>query len=269
MPQNILEQIIDRKKQEVKDAKARTPEYILERTEAFREKIIPFADAIRNMDKAGIIAEHKRQSPSRGIINDKVTLKQVVLGYQNAGASAVSVLTDKDFFGGGSNDLIEARSLLQIPILRKDFIISEYQILEAKALGADAILLIAAALKPNKLNSLAAYAKEMGLEVLMEVHNKEELESSLNDYIDVVGVNNRNLKDFSQSIETSIQLAELIPKQFLKISESGISKADTIMTLRKHGYRGFLIGETFMKQPNPGEACGELYEQVRGLLINK
>ena len=267
MAQNILENILDRKKQEVKASKKEMPEYLLERTEGFFDrKVLSFKNSITNPEKSGIIAEHKRQSPSKGIINNGVKLKEVVLGYQNASASAVSVLTDRDFFGGKNEDLVQARSLLQIPILKKDFIISEYQILEAKAYGADAVLLIAAALKPNKINALAAYAKELGMEVLLEVHNAEELSISLNDYIDVVGVNNRNLKTFKQSVEISLELAELIPSKFVKISESSISEAHTIVTLKQHGYQGFLIGETFMKEANPGEACSKLTKAVEELL---
>ncbi|TAH25205.1 MAG: indole-3-glycerol phosphate synthase TrpC [Cytophagales bacterium] len=264
MAQNILERIIERKQQEVKTTQSLMPEYKLEKTTGFfSREVLSFSQNIVDINKSGIIAEHKRQSPSKGIINAQVTLPEVVIGYQKANASAISVLTDKDFFGGSNEDLIKARALVQIPILRKDFIISEYQILEAKAIGADAILLIAAVLKPAKLNSLAAYAKELGMEVLMEVHNLEELERSLNDYIDVVGVNNRNLKDFSESIETSIQLAEAIPNKYVKISESSISKAETILTLKQYGYQGFLIGETFMKQTNPGLACSQLAEEIK------
>lgn len=267
MAQNILETILDRKKKEVKAAKKALPEYLLERTEGcFDRKVLSFKNSITDPTKSGIIAEHKRQSPSKGIINNAVKLKEVVLGYQNAMASCVSVLTDKDFFGGKNEDLVQARSLLQIPILKKDFIISEYQILEAKAYGADAILLIAAALKPNKINALAAYAKELGMEVLLEVHNAEELNISLNDYVDVVGVNNRDLKNFSQSVDISLQLAELIPSKFVKISESSISKAETIVTLKQHGYQGFLIGEMFMKEGNPGEACSRLTKEVKELM---
>jgi indole-3-glycerol phosphate synthase len=267
MSQNILDKIIERKTQVVKDAKIERPEHLLERTQSFlNRKILSFSESIKSEAKSGIIAEHKRKSPSRGIINDSVSLEDVIRGYYHAKASAISVLTDFDFFGGQREDLIKARSLCKIPLLRKDFIISEYQILEAKSIGADAILLIAAVLKPSKLNSLAAYAKELGLEVLMEVHNKAELDRSLNDYIDVVGVNNRNLKDFSESIETSIQLAELIPDKFVKISESSISKASTIVELKKYGYQGFLIGETFMKQADPGKACANLAAEVRQLL---
>lgn len=267
MAQNILDTILERKKQEVKAAKEVAPEYLLERTlDFFERKVLSLKQSILDTDKSGIIAEHKRQSPSRGIINEGVSLREVVLGYQSASASAVSVLTDKDFFGGTNEDLVKARSLLKIPILKKDFIISEYQIVEAKAFGADAILLIAAALKPSKINALAAYAKELGMEVLLEVHNVAELDRSLNDYIDVVGVNNRNLKNFSQSIETSIQLAELIPAKFVKISESSIGSAETIVQLMQYGYQGFLIGETFMKQSNPGQACKKMAEEVKALL---
>jgi len=178
-------------------------------------------------------------------------------------------LTDTDFFGGDNKDLTEARVLLNIPVLRKDFIVDEYQLVEAKSIGADVILLIAAALEPKRLQELAKFANFIGLEVLMEVHNREELLDNLFDEIDVIGVNNRNLKDFQESIDTSLQLSELIPNKFVKISESSIDKAETIFTLKEAGYKGFLIGEYFMKQDDPGLACKKLAEEVKALSKNK
>jgi indole-3-glycerol phosphate synthase len=263
MAQNILDQIIERKKQEVDFNQSSLPITQLEKSPYYNQPCLSFSKHIIDPNLSGIIAEHKRKSPSRGIINGNVTLSEVVLGYQAAQASAISVLTDHDFFGGHNQDLVEARTISKIPLLRKDFIISEYQIIEAKSIGADAILLIAAALNPVKLSQLAQFSKKLGLEVLMEVHNKEELQASLNPNLDVVGVNNRNLKDFSESIETSIELAELIPNQFVKISESSISKAETIVKLKKCGFQGFLIGETFMKQANPGKALATLQQEVK------
>ena len=179
------------------------------------------------------------------------------------GASAISILTDTEFFGGKNEDLTTARKFNYCPILRKDFTIDEYQIVEAKSIGADAILLIAAVLSPKRLNELALFARSFGLEVLMEAHNEEELNSHLNDNVDVVGVNNRNLKTFEVNIETSIGLAESIPDQFVKISESGISKHETVIKLKKHGFQGFLIGEYFMSHGRPGAACAEFIQKIK------
>jgi indole-3-glycerol phosphate synthase len=213
-------------------------------------------------NKNGIIAEHKRKSPSKGTINGALTLKEVVLGYEKAGASACSILTDESYFGGHPNDLIEARSLVQIPLLRKDFMIDTYQIEQAKAWGADVILLIAACLTNEQIKELSTYAHQLGLEVLLEVHNKEELIGNLLPTIDVIGVNNRNLKTFDVSIDTSIEVGKHIPNQYIKISESGIEQAESIHMLKKHGFQGFLIGEYFMKHSAPGEILKEFANKI-------
>ncbi|HEX8549587.1 MAG TPA: indole-3-glycerol phosphate synthase TrpC [Cytophagaceae bacterium] len=266
---NILDKILAQKKIEVELRRESCPTAELERSLLFNRKTISFSHSILSAEKSGIIAEHKRKSPSKGVINSNVILEKVVKGYEDAGASAVSVLTDMDFFGGDNKDLTEARVLLNIPILRKDFIIDEYQLVEAKSIGADVVLLIAAALEPKRLQELAKFAKFIGLEVLMEVHNREELLNNLFDEIDVIGVNNRNLKDFKESIDTSLQLSELIPDKFVKISESSIDKAETILTLKEAGYKGFLIGEYFMKQSDPGFACKRLAEEVKSMSKDK
>ncbi|HXA00799.1 MAG TPA: indole-3-glycerol phosphate synthase TrpC [Cytophagaceae bacterium] len=260
---NILDKIIDCKKIEVEQRKENCPIADLERSMFFNRQPYSFKKFITDPLKSGIIAEFKKKSPSRGIINDKVLPALVTKAYENAGASAVSVLTDHDFFGGSNKDLIEARDVLTCPILRKDFIIDEYQIVEAKSIGADAILLIAACLEPEKLRVLADFAKFLGLEVLMEVHNKEELLKNLHDSIDVVGVNNRNLKDFSESIENSLQLADLIPDKYVKISESSLKSAEIIVKLKGKGYKGFLIGETFMKTEDPGKTMEKLVAEIK------
>jgi len=179
------------------------------------------------------------------------------------GASALSVLTDTEFFGGKNEDLTTARKFNYCPILRKDFIIDEYQIVEAKSIGADAILLIAAVLPSERLKELARFAKSLGLEVLMEVHSGDELKSHLNEHLDVVGVNNRDLKTFKVNIDTSINLAEAIPDQFVKISESGINNPDSVVKLMSHGFQGFLIGEYFMSHARPGAACAEFIQKIK------
>jgi indole-3-glycerol phosphate synthase len=191
-----------------------------------------------------------------------VTVEEVTTAYAAAGASALSVLTDVDFFGGHTNDLLAARAANQIPILRKDFMIDEYQILEAKALGADIILLIAAILTPDEIEDLAVFAKSLGLNVLLEVHNLEELQRSVIPELDAIGVNNRNLADFSVNIQTSFDLVDEIPDDFLKISESAISNPQTINELRAAGFDGFLIGENFMKTENPGASMTDFVSQL-------
>ncbi len=259
---NILDKIVARKKEEVASAKAITSIKALEFFPAFKRETYSLKSFLTDPNKSGIIAEFKRKSPSKGIINDKVTVEEVTTGYAKAGASALSVLTDHDFFMGHEDDVIAARKVNDIPILRKDFMVDEYQIVEAKAIGADIVLLIAACLTPEEILIFAKLAKSLGLSTLLEVHNREELDRSLNPYLDVVGVNNRNLKDFSVSIETSISLSEVIPSDFLKISESAISDTETIKLLKSHGFNGFLIGENFMRTANPGLAMQEFVKGI-------
>lgn len=259
---NILDKIVIRKKEEVASAKAKTSIKDLEQNPSFSRQTYALKDFLLDPTKSGIIAEFKRKSPSKGIINNQVSVEEVTTGYAAAGASALSVLTDHDFFMGHEEDLIAARKVNQIPILRKDFMVDEYQIVEAKALGADIVLLIAACLTPKEILAFAKLAKSLGLSTLLEVHNQEELDRSLNPYLDVVGVNNRNLKDFTVSIETSLSLVETIPSEFLKISESAISNPETIKLLKSVGFNGFLIGENFMKTENPGLAMKEFVEAL-------
>jgi len=259
---NILDKIVINKKMEVQLAKSRTSVARLEASEFFNRACYSFREHLLDPQRTGIIAEFKRKSPSKGIINDKVSVEEVTQGYADAGASALSVLTDRNFFMGSSTDLMNARRANSIPVLRKDFMIDAYQIVEAKSLGADIILLIAAILTPAEIQKLASLAKSMGLNVLLEVHNLEELERSINPNLDAIGVNNRNLADFSVSVETSFKLAEHIPAEFLKISESAISNAETIKQLKLAGFNGFLIGENFMKQHDPGKAMRDFVSEL-------
>lgn len=259
---NILDKIVARKKEEVAIAKAKTSLKDLENLPVFKRDTYSLRKFLTDPAKTGIIAEFKRKSPSKGVINDKVSVEEVTTAYANAGASAVSVLTDHDFFMGHEEDLIVARKVNQIPILRKDFMVDEYQIIEAKAIGADIVLLIAACLTRQEVSNFAKLAKSLGLSTLLEVHSAEELEGNLDPNIDVVGVNNRNLKDFSVSIDTSLQLAEIIPSDFLKISESAISNPETIKLLKKAGFNGFLIGENFMRTANPGLAMANFVKEI-------
>jgi indole-3-glycerol phosphate synthase len=262
---DILEKIIKHKVLEVAERKSLFPTKLLEKSIYFDGAPVSLIKYLLREDKTGVIAEFKRKSPSKGLINKHAEVEKTTIGYMQAGASALSILTDSEFFGGKNEDLAVARKFNFCPILRKDFIVDEYQIIEAKSIGADAILLIASALEPKKLLALAQFAKTLGLEVLMEVHNKEELESNLNPHLDVVGVNNRNLKTFETSIETSKALAGLIPEEFIKISESGISDPDTIIELRNYGFKGFLLGESFMKHARPDLAATTFMEQLNRL----
>ncbi len=251
---NILDKIVIRKREEVSQAKMHRSIKELSSAIYFERNTYSFKKFLLDEHRTGIIAEYKRRSPSKGIINDYSTVEEVTAAYSAAGASALSVLTDIDFFGGHTDDLLKARIVNEIPILRKEFIVDEYQLFEAKALGADIILLIAAILSPAEIISFTTRAKSLGLNVLLEVHSLEELQRSICLGIDAIGVNNRNLNDFSVNIQTSFDLVDHIPNEFMKISESAISNVETIKQLKSAGFNGFLIGENFMKTENPGTA---------------
>lgn len=258
---NILETIIAQKKIEVAERRQQRPVAVLEKMEWFSRPAFSLRKFLTDETKTGIIAEFKRKSPSKGWINANADPSIVTTAYAQHGASGLSVLTDENFFGGSLDDLIKARTN-DIPVLRKDFMIDAYQVVEAKAVGADVILLIAANLTPAQVKALAATAKNIGLEVLLEIHNEEELEHVCNE-VDIVGVNNRNLKTFEVSIDTSVYLGGLIPADKIKISESGISNVETIKELKRYGYKGFLIGENFMKTPDPAIAFAAFAEQLK------
>ncbi len=260
---NILEKIIARKRVEVELSKKIKSIADLEKEELFGRTSASLSADLRNTQAPRIISEFKRKSPSKGIINGDVLPEIVTADYVSAGAAALSVLTDIDFFGGSFDDFLRARRANpNVPMLRKDFIVDEYQLFEAKSIGADLILLIAACLEPFEVKALSERAHDLGMEVLLEVHNSDELAQSLCDTVDIVGVNNRNLKTFETSIQTSIDLSTLIPDSFVKISESGLSDAETIFELFNHGFKGFLIGETFMKTENPGAALVALQNNL-------
>ena len=258
----ILDQIVLKKKTEIVLAKSQVSVKALESAAAFGRVPYRLKDFLLDPSRTGIIAEYKRRSPSKGLINGTSTVEDVTGGYAAAGASALSVLTDSDFFGGHQEDLLRARAHNQIPILRKDFMIDRYQLLEAKAWGADIVLLIAAILSPAEIADLAGFAKSLGLNVLLEVHNREELLRSIHPDLDAIGVNNRNLADFSVDIQTSFDLVDEIPSDFLKISESAISNPLTINELKAAGFQGFLIGENFMKTTDPGAAMRQFVSEL-------
>lgn len=251
----ILDEIIARKRTEVAARMAEIPAKALEEMPDFKRVCLSARDAVQGLYATGIIAEFKRKSPSKGIINDRADVTQTTQGYVQAGASVLSVLTDEPFFGGTPDDLKAARlANPETPILRKDFVIDGYQLLEAKAWGADLVLLIASCLSPEQVRDLSQQAQELGMQVLLEVHDEIELEQSLTTSIDLVGVNNRNLKTFVTSLDTSLRLVNLIPDTYAKIAESGLHDPNDLLTLRDAGFDGFLIGEAFMKTDNPATA---------------
>jgi len=257
----MLEEIIANKRKELSRNIEKTTVRDLESRALFKRETISMTEAILDPGKTGIIAEFKRKSPSKGVINTRATLEEVTTGYFRSGAAALSVLTDEVFFGGTSDDLVRARELNPIPILRKDFIIDEYQVIEARAMGADAILLIAAVLGKKEIKNLARFSHALQLQVLLEIHTREELDA-LCEEVDMVGVNNRNLKTFLVDTEISVALAPEIPHEFVRISESGIASALTFKKLKSAGYDGFLIGENFMRAEDPVVAFSDFVKLI-------
>ncbi len=259
---DILSKIITDKKQEVILKKSLIPVSQLENSVLFGNRTLSLSKNLR-ANPCGIIAEFKRRSPSKGEINYNFTVEEVVQGYESAGACGISVLTDGKYFGGSLDDLVLARAAVNVPLLRKEFIVDEYQILEAKAYGADVILLIAAVLTRVEIKHLSEFAQSLALEVLLEVHNEDELEKSIMPSLDMIGVNNRNLKTFEVSLDTSKQLSAKIPADFVKVSESGLNSIEAIQDLKQFGFEAFLIGENFMKTTNPGESLKQFLEPLR------
>lgn len=263
---NILDKIVEHKKEEVKSQKAKVKIEELKNAQFFSRPTLSLREFLLDENKTGIITEFKRKSPSKGIINSDADVVKITNAYSTFGASGLSVLTDENFFGGSKEDLLKAR-VNNTPILRKDFMIDAYQFYEAKAIGTDVILLIAACLTPSQVKEFAALSKELGLEILLEIHNEEELEH-ICDNVDFVGVNNRNLKTFEVDINTSLQLYPHIPKDKLAIAESGISNIDTIVTLKQAGFKGFLIGENFMKEKDPATAFEKFSKALQQKIIS-
>lgn len=263
MSKDILEEIIAHKRIEIAAQEQNVPisflEDLLEKNDDMAK--VHSMKASLAASATGIIAEFKRRSPSKDWINRNADAKVIPASYQQAGASALSILTDEHFFGGGLRDIRAARPTVSLPILRKDFIISRYQLLQAKAAQADAVLLIAAALSKEECNALACETHKLGLEVLLEMHHEGELDY-VNEYIDMAGINNRNLGTFHTDVENSFRMAEKLPADILKVSESGISNPQTVKLLRQEGFRGFLIGETFMKTANPGNTLSTFIKEL-------
>ncbi|MDR0794570.1 MAG: indole-3-glycerol phosphate synthase TrpC [Tannerella sp.] len=266
---DILDKIIANKRKEVAAQKEAVPiDTLLEKNvQKFERPVCSMYDALKK-SSSGVIAEFKRKSPSKGWIFPNAKVDDILPAYETGGASACSILTDTDFFGGSFDDLCRARELVRLPLLRKDFMVDEYQVYQARALGADAILLIASVLTPAESIRLARVAFQLNMEVLLEIHREDEIDR-LNPYIDLLGVNNRNLGTFETSVDNSFRLLEKILKEIgndpaipLFVSESGLSDDHTIKELRSAGFRGFLIGEMLMKTPDPGKTLSELIQQI-------
>lgn len=258
---NILDRIAADKKVEVEERKKEMPSTEFEMMPGFSRKCISLSERLKS-SRSGLITEFKKKSPSIPDLNLRADVKKITSGYKAAGASGISVLTDEKYFGGSMDDLFAAREEVNIPILRKDFMIDEYQIIESKAIGADVILLIAALLSREEIERLSKKAKQLGLEVLLEVHNEDELKKSIMPSIDMIGVNNRNLKTFEVDINLSKELSAKIPDDFVKISESGISSTEAIRELQKFGYQGFLVGANFMKTEDPGQSAADFIKEL-------
>ena len=265
MAKDILEEIVAWKRIEVEKQKEQVaPSLLYSNVEKLMVSDTTTRRSMRESlatSASGIIAEFKRKSPSKGWIKEEGKPDVIPASYSQNGASAISILTDEKYFGGSLRFLRTARPTVTCPILRKDFIVDEYQLFQAKAIGADAVLLIAADLTQSECKALAQKAHELELETLLEVHSEPELEY-VGENIDMVGVNNRNLGTFHTDVENSYRLASLLPKDYVLVSESGISNPQTVRELREAGFRGFLIGETFMKTPDPGAALKEFITQV-------
>ena len=257
---NILDQIIEHKYKEVAWRKELVPIEVLKKSKYFNRSTISLKSKLQS--EAGIIAEFKRKSPSKGIIRAKAEVTTITKAYELAGASACSILTDEQYFDGKDQDILNVRDLLNISILRKEFIIDPYQIVEAKSIGADLILLIAECLTHDQVNEFTKQAHDVGLEVLMELHFPEELEK-WNPDIDLLGINNRNLKSFETGIHRSLEIAPSLPKESIWVSESGLQGSAELRALMEVGYRGFLIGETFMKADEPGAVCANFVTDLK------
>lgn len=261
----ILDKIIANKREEVALAKGEVPVEALMEYPYYSRETLSLRQRLYDAGQPGIIAEFKRKSPSKGEIHPDAVVEEVVSDYGTYGAAGISVLTDTDFFGGSKEDLMQARKANPFtPMLRKDFIVDEYQLHEARAWGADVILLIAANLAPEEILYLSGKARELGMEVLLEVHDREELERSPLDFTDIIGVNNRNLKNFAENnVNASLNLVRYLPDTVVKISESCISHPETVQELWEAGYQGFLMGENFMKTPDPGESLKTFIEDIK------
>lgn len=261
----ILDRIIARKRQEVADRRLRVSESECLDKARDASPVRGFSRALIDQAKTGrsaVIAEIKRASPSKGLLRADFQPALHAAQYAKAGATCLSVLTDHDFFQGSDQDLLDARAACHLPVIRKDFMVDPYQIIESRALGADCVLLIVAALNDADLHTLFALASELGLDVLLEVHDATELDRALALDGPLIGINNRNLHTFETRLDTTYELMAQVPEDRLLITESGILSAADVEAMHRHGIYGFLVGEAFMRQPNPGEALSELFQDL-------
>ncbi len=259
---NILETIKKAKIEEIKSLKSQYSISDFEKSIYFGKSLNSMKTAIINSESGGIISEFKRKSPAKGNINLAADVIKTTTGYAKAGVAGISVLTDTTFFGAEKNDFELARLHNKTPLLRKDFIVDEFQILQSKAMGADVILLIAKILSKNEIVAFCKLAHELNMEVFFETQNEQEILENLELEYDFIGINNRNLNSFEVSIENSIKLANLLPKESIKIAESGIDSLQSIQLLKQNGFDGFLIGEYFMKELLPELKCAELISKI-------
>lgn len=259
--QTYLNQIIQLKKQEVEQAKIQQPIHLLQQQALYKRQKISAKKAIVDPDKTGIIAEFKRKSPSKGYIHENAEIDKIIPQYEKAGASMISILTNRPFFGAQADDFTRARELSTIPLLRKEFIIDAYQLHESKAMGADVILLIASCLDKKEIATFTQIAHDLDMEVLLEIHTEKQLETYSTD-IDLVGINNRNLETFEVDLAHSRKLLAQLPTESIKIAESGLDSPETVLALKNSGFHGFLIGERFMKTDNPGESFAQFNLEI-------
>lgn len=260
---NIIEKIIEVKRKLLSIKRSQFPIDYLEKSRYFNRETFSLSRKISKKSILGIIAEFKRKSPSKGLLNKyNLPVEKVIIGYKKAGVIGISILTDFSYFKGKEQDVLKARRIIQLPLLFKDIIIDEYQVILAKAIGADVILLIAEVLSKKKIRTLIQTAKSVGLEVLMELHSEREI-YKINEEILMIGVNNRDLRSFAIKIDSSVELSKRIPN-VIKISESGISNSNQITFLNKKGFNGFLIGENFMRTEDPGKLCEQLIKKING-----
>ncbi|WP_417549746.1 indole-3-glycerol phosphate synthase TrpC [Methylophaga sp.] len=259
---DILKKILQRKQQEIAERSKRLPINLLQQLAENAEPVRGFVEAIERklaVGQSAVIAEVKKASPSKGVLRADFRPAEIALSYESGGAACLSVLTDQDFFQGHEDYLKQARTACQLPVIRKDFIIDPYQVFEARAIGADCILLIVAALDDDQLEQLSQLAIQLEMDVLVEVHNEEELHRAMVLNLPLMGINNRDLHTFETSLETTIKLLNFIPDETIVITESGILGKEDVAFMREHGVNGFLVGEAFMRADDPGEALSNLF----------
>lgn len=259
---SILHEIVKHKHQEIQSRKRLVPEEALQKSPYFQTPTVSLSKYLKRSDKSGIIAEFKKRSPSKTNINLYADVEHVSIGYMQSGASALSILTDEKYFGGSNENLETARKFNFCPILRKDFIVDPYQIIEARSIGADAILLIASILKKDQILELTKFAHSLNLEVLLEIHDPADIKKC-NDLVNIIGVNNRDLVSFNTDHRHSLNIFNQLPSQALKISESGLKNVSQIIELKQKGYTGFLIGELFMNSPDPVKTCNRFVKALK------